>query len=167
MLEEDLANIRSFYALEGFGMAEVGPAVVERNTVDKESFQIALKAEQVKLTGNVAQFSLDLPERAAWKITIPLKGEIVKGSEVSRTQYFAPDLLHVLRRGERTAVSRRTLGILTREPYAAHVTPVPPLVAVPEGRAANQPLSETTFSPPMGPPAGASTSFARSSRSST
>ena len=35
---------------------------------------------------------------------------------------------HVLRRGERTAVSRRTFGILTREPYATQVTPVPPLV---------------------------------------
>jgi len=37
---------------------------------------------------------------------------------------------HVLRRGERTAVSRKTFEIYAREPYAAQVTPVPPLVAV-------------------------------------
>jgi SAM-dependent methyltransferase len=47
----------------------------------------------------------------------------------------ADDEGHVLRRGERTAVSRRTFGILTRDPYAAHVTPVPPLVPVPESQA--------------------------------
>ena len=39
---------------------------------------------------------------------------------------------HVLRRGERTAVCRKTFGIYTREPYAEHVTPVPPLAAVAE-----------------------------------
>jgi SAM-dependent methyltransferase len=47
----------------------------------------------------------------------------------------ADDDGHVLRRGERTAVSRRAFGVLTREPYAAHVTPVPPLVPVPEAQA--------------------------------
>jgi len=39
---------------------------------------------------------------------------------------------HVLRRGERTAVCRKTFGIYTREPYADQVTPVPPLVEVGE-----------------------------------
>ena len=34
---------------------------------------------------------------------------------------------HVLRRGERTAVCRKTFEIYTREPYAADLTPVPPL----------------------------------------
>ncbi len=37
---------------------------------------------------------------------------------------------HVLRRGERTAVCRKTFAIYTREPYADHVTPVPPLSPV-------------------------------------
>lgn len=42
---------------------------------------------------------------------------------------------HVLRRGEPTAVCRKTFEILTRAPYAASVLPVPPLVPVPEGEA--------------------------------
>jgi len=37
---------------------------------------------------------------------------------------------HVFRRGERTAVCRKTFGILTSEPYAGTFTPVEPLVAV-------------------------------------
>jgi ubiquinone/menaquinone biosynthesis C-methylase UbiE len=37
---------------------------------------------------------------------------------------------HVLRRGERTAVCRKTFEIMTRAPYAAHVTPVAPLTEV-------------------------------------
>jgi SAM-dependent methyltransferase len=38
---------------------------------------------------------------------------------------------HVLRRGERSAVCRKTFGIYTSAPYASHVTPVRPLVEVP------------------------------------
>jgi len=37
---------------------------------------------------------------------------------------------HVLRRGERTAVCRKTFEILTRAPYAEQVIPVPPLLEV-------------------------------------
>jgi len=37
---------------------------------------------------------------------------------------------HTYHRGRRTAVCRKTFEILTRAPYAGHVTPVPPLVAV-------------------------------------
>jgi hypothetical protein len=36
----------------------------------------------------------------------------------------------MLRRGERTAVCRKTFEILTREPYRAFVEPVEPLVPV-------------------------------------
>lgn len=39
---------------------------------------------------------------------------------------------HVLRRGERTAVCDKTYRILTSEPYAAEIIPVPPRVEVPE-----------------------------------
>ena len=42
---------------------------------------------------------------------------------------------HVYRRGERTAVCRKTFELLTRAPYAEHVTPVEPLVAVADGDA--------------------------------
>ena len=42
---------------------------------------------------------------------------------------------HRLRRGERTAVCRKTFGIYTREPYAAHVLAVPPLAEVAPGEA--------------------------------
>ena len=42
---------------------------------------------------------------------------------------------HLLRRGERTAVCRKTFEIYTREPYAAQVSAIPPLAAVPEGQA--------------------------------
>ena len=42
---------------------------------------------------------------------------------------------HVLRRGERTAVCRKTMGIYTRPPYADHVLPVPPLTPVAEADA--------------------------------
>ncbi len=38
---------------------------------------------------------------------------------------------HVLRRGERTAVCAKTYGILTAEPYAEQLIPLPPRVAVP------------------------------------
>ncbi len=38
---------------------------------------------------------------------------------------------HVLRRGERTAVCAKTYGILTGEPYAEQLIPLPPRVAVP------------------------------------
>jgi hypothetical protein len=47
----------------------------------------------------------------------------------------ADDDGHVYRRGERTAVCRKTFGILTSAPYAAHFTPVPPLVPVAPGDA--------------------------------
>ena len=39
---------------------------------------------------------------------------------------------HVLRRGERTAVCRKTFAIYTRPPYADSILPVPPLVPVAE-----------------------------------
>ena len=39
---------------------------------------------------------------------------------------------HVLRRGERTAVCAKTYGILTGEPYAEQLIPLPPRVAVPQ-----------------------------------
>lgn len=42
---------------------------------------------------------------------------------------------HVLRRGERTAVCRKTFGILTSAPYASETIAVPPLVDVPEDQA--------------------------------
>ena len=38
---------------------------------------------------------------------------------------------HVLRRGERVAVCAKTYALLTSEPYAAQVVPVPPLVEIP------------------------------------
>jgi len=37
---------------------------------------------------------------------------------------------HVFRRGERTAVCRKTFELTQREPYAGHFVPVPPLVEV-------------------------------------
>jgi SAM-dependent methyltransferase len=37
---------------------------------------------------------------------------------------------HVLRRGERTAVCRKTFEILTRAPYGASIVPVEPLIAI-------------------------------------
>jgi arsenite methyltransferase len=43
---------------------------------------------------------------------------------------------HRLRRGERTAVCRKTFQIYTSEPYAAQVLPVPPLAEVAPGSAA-------------------------------
>jgi ubiquinone/menaquinone biosynthesis C-methylase UbiE len=43
---------------------------------------------------------------------------------------------HVLRRGERTAVCAKTFGILSSEPYAAQVIPVPPRQEVPESERA-------------------------------
>ncbi|MCP3916404.1 MAG: methyltransferase domain-containing protein [bacterium] len=42
---------------------------------------------------------------------------------------------HVLRRGERMAVCRRTFEIYTREPYADQITPVTPLVPIEAGDA--------------------------------
>jgi ubiquinone/menaquinone biosynthesis C-methylase UbiE len=44
---------------------------------------------------------------------------------------------HVLRRGEPTAVCAKTFAIYTREPYAGHVTPVEPLIPVPEEEASD------------------------------
>ena len=38
---------------------------------------------------------------------------------------------HVLRRGERTAVCRKTFGILQSPPYADPILPVPPLADIP------------------------------------
>ena len=43
---------------------------------------------------------------------------------------------HTYRRGEPTAVCRKTFGLLSRAPYAAHMTPVPPLVEVAPEQAA-------------------------------
>jgi SAM-dependent methyltransferase len=42
---------------------------------------------------------------------------------------------HVLERGKRTAVSRKTFELLQREPYASQITPVRPLIEVPESEA--------------------------------
>jgi ubiquinone/menaquinone biosynthesis C-methylase UbiE len=42
---------------------------------------------------------------------------------------------HTYRRGERTAVCRKTFELMTHAPYAAHLLPVPPLVAVAPGQA--------------------------------
>ena len=42
---------------------------------------------------------------------------------------------HVLRRGERAAVCRKTFSILTREPYAASIVPVAPRVPVADAEA--------------------------------
>ncbi|HED66147.1 MAG TPA: methyltransferase domain-containing protein [Planctomycetes bacterium] len=42
---------------------------------------------------------------------------------------------HVLKRGERTAVCRKTFRILTSEPYADQITPIPPLVPISEDEA--------------------------------
>jgi arsenite methyltransferase len=38
---------------------------------------------------------------------------------------------HVLRRGERVAVCAKTFELLTREPYADQIVPVPPREAIP------------------------------------
>jgi SAM-dependent methyltransferase len=43
---------------------------------------------------------------------------------------------HTYRRGERTAVCRKTFELMTRAPYAGQLLPVPPLVAVAPGEAA-------------------------------
>lgn len=43
---------------------------------------------------------------------------------------------HMFKRGERTAVCRKTFAILSREPYAAETTPVPPLVRILDDEAA-------------------------------
>jgi len=51
---------------------------------------------------------------------------------------------HVLKRGERTAVCRKTFGIYGREPYADQVTPVPPLVEVAEADAGEFDCSRDT-----------------------
>ncbi len=100
------------------GTTFAGPATVERNTTDKESFQIALKAEQAKVSGRQAQFSLDLPERAAWKITIPLKGEITKTNQVQRSQCFSADILQAVPRGKTFStvvpIDRKLLDQATR-----------------------------------------------------
>ena len=42
---------------------------------------------------------------------------------------------HTFRRGEATAVCRKTFALMTREPYARHMLPVPPLAEVPADRA--------------------------------
>ncbi len=42
---------------------------------------------------------------------------------------------HTLSRGQRTAVCGKTFDIYTREPYASHITPVPPHEVTPEANA--------------------------------
>ena len=79
--------------------------------------------------------------------TFPAKTVIINAGDYSDELYYLvkgsvsvlieDDDGHVLRRGERSAVCAKTYGILTSEPYAAQVVPVPPHTAVPE---AEQPV---------------------------
>ncbi|MCC5828603.1 MAG: hypothetical protein JJU36_04070 [Phycisphaeraceae bacterium] len=74
---------------------------IERNVVDMTTFEIDLeRQENVKLDERTARFDIQLDARMAWKITIPLKGDIVEHDQVSRTQHFSPDILQWIRRDQ-------------------------------------------------------------------
>ena len=50
---------------------------------------------------------------------------------------------HVFRRGERVAVCAKTFGLMTSEPYASQVVPIPPHREIPEGERAEFDCSRT------------------------
>jgi hypothetical protein len=79
-----------------------GGGVIERTTVDKETFAIGLRmgAAGVPPGATSAAFHVDLDERAAWKVSLPLAGALPARPEVERRQFFSKDLLATVTRQE-------------------------------------------------------------------
>jgi len=71
---------------------------IERNTMDWGTFAIDLKTQQVNASGRTAHFDFRLEGKLAWKISLPLDGQITRKDQVRRRQFFSKDILQKVRR---------------------------------------------------------------------
>ena len=77
-----------------------GDATIERTGVDRTSFALDLaRRERVKVGRTKATFALELDDRSAWKIALPLKGKLAGTAEVRRKQFFSAGILQKVRPG--------------------------------------------------------------------
>jgi hypothetical protein len=72
---------------------------IERAVVDMQTFALELVSEPVKAAGAGHAVRISLPERSAWKISLPLTGNIPEADQAIRTQFFSADILAAVRRG--------------------------------------------------------------------
>ena len=82
-------------------------AFTEQTTADRVNFTVDLaRRDNVKVGKTGATFAVELDDHMAWKVVIPLKGDLPEKAQVRRKQFFSPDLLQKVRRGKpfRTAV---------------------------------------------------------------
>jgi len=77
-----------------------GGGTIERTTVNRRTFAVDLaRVENVKAGERQASFQIELEDRSAWKITLPLKGTPAPQAEVRRKQFFSADILRKVRPG--------------------------------------------------------------------
>jgi len=74
-------------------------AIVEEATVDRRTFALGLRQAESALPEG-GRFTLKLPDRGAWKVTIPLAGEVPSQPQVQRRQFFSPTILQRVERGK-------------------------------------------------------------------
>ena len=75
---------------------------IERNTVDWNSFDLALQATDAEVAAGATKlhFDFELPGKLAWKVSLPLDKPITDKDQVRRRQFFSPDLLKQVRRDQ-------------------------------------------------------------------
>ncbi len=162
---------------------------IMKTELDPETLQISLSQEWTKEDvtpdGATAERTLKvkLDAHQGWKLTIPLRGELPEAPDVTRKQYFSPDILQTVRRDKpfetsvklpaeaiRTAARARLRlvvedvgvgeGVVTvcgkQVELPAAFTPdnVPAIVEVPLEPGMLKPRSTLTFSTPEGNYAG-------------
>ncbi|MCC5828285.1 MAG: hypothetical protein JJU36_02445 [Phycisphaeraceae bacterium] len=81
------------------GMTFAGTARIENNTVDRQTFQIGIDQREIRVSSDSASLDVQLEERSAWKITLPLKGTVPPEPQVHHRQHFSPTILKPIQRG--------------------------------------------------------------------
>lgn len=79
-----------------------GSPVIQRTALEKDTMRVSLDEQKVKIKKGTEAYEtvIDLNERSAWKITLPLDGTPPDVAQVQRRQFFAPELLAEVKRDQ-------------------------------------------------------------------
>ncbi len=111
-----------------------GGGTWERLELDRETMRLRLVSETYDAEpGAIAEHELHLEGRSAAKLTLPLTGELPKGPQAVREQFFSPDILEPVGRAEAFATTVELPDNTLREAKRAWLRIVVEDVAPAEG----------------------------------
>ena len=75
-----------------------GTGEIQQPLLDKADWKLSLRTAAAPGDARSRTYALELPERSAWKIALPLSGDVPAAAQVVRRQFFADKILQAVLR---------------------------------------------------------------------